>query len=95
MAPDAPKPTQESLKDEVRDMAKKVFAAGINMLVIDTENKFVSTGFAEEIAKAAQGVQRRLLRPAAAFAPLVAASDDALPPFSNVGVHFYLPTDCL
>lgn len=55
MAPDAPKPSAEDLKEEVRDMAKKVQAAGINMLVIDTENKFVSTGFAEEIAKAASG----------------------------------------
>eukprot|EP00955_Chlamydomonas_euryale_P061078 357902-Chlamydomonas_euryale.AAC.22 len=43
------------LKDEVRDMAKKLGAAGIQLLVIDTENKFVSTGFAEEIAKAAGG----------------------------------------
>ncbi len=41
-------------QDEVRDMAKKAAAAGINVLVIDTENKFVSTGFAEEISKAAQ-----------------------------------------
>jgi magnesium chelatase subunit D len=38
---------------EVRDMAKKMMVAGIQLLVIDTENKFVSTGFAEEIAKAA------------------------------------------
>ncbi len=36
-------------------MAKKLAAAGIQLLVIDTENKFVSTGFAEEIAKAGQG----------------------------------------
>ena len=35
-------------------MAKKVGTAGFNLLVIDTENKFVSTGFAEEIAKKAQ-----------------------------------------
>jgi hypothetical protein len=44
MLPDAPKPTQDSLKEEVRDMAKKMAVAGINLLVIDTENKFVSTG---------------------------------------------------
>ena len=35
-------------------MAKKIAGAGLQMLVIDTENKFVSTGFAEEIAKASQ-----------------------------------------
>ena len=47
-------PRQEELKTEVLDMAKKVGTAGFNLLVIDTENKFVSTGFAEEIAKKAQ-----------------------------------------
>lgn len=36
-------------------MAKKVAISGIQLLVIDTENKFVSTGFAEEIANAALG----------------------------------------
>jgi magnesium chelatase subunit D len=36
-------------------MARKCSAAGLQLLVIDTENKFVSTGFAEEIAKAANG----------------------------------------
>jgi hypothetical protein len=46
---------QDDLKDEVRDMAKRLASAGLQLLVIDTENKFVSTGFAEEIAKAAQG----------------------------------------
>jgi hypothetical protein len=44
LAPDAPKPNAEDLKDEVRDMAKKMMASGIQLLVIDTENKFVSTG---------------------------------------------------
>ena len=47
--------SQEELKKEVMDMAKKVGAAGFNLLVIDTENKFVSTGFAEEIAKKSLG----------------------------------------
>jgi magnesium chelatase subunit D len=55
LAEDAPKPSQTDLKDEVSDIAKKLGGAGIQLLVIDTENKFVSTGFAEEIAKAAGG----------------------------------------
>eukprot|EP00803_Ostreobium_quekettii_P005588 evm.model.scf_444.5 EVM.evm.TU.scf_444.5 scf_444:42235-49242(+) len=53
--PDAPKPTQEELKEEILDIAKKLYAADLQLLVIDSENKFVSTGFAEEIAKAANG----------------------------------------
>eukprot|EP00210_Caulerpa_lentillifera_P005678 g5430.t1 len=55
MDPNAEKPSQEELRAEVTDMAKKMFVAGIQLLVIDTENKFVSTGFAEEIAKNANG----------------------------------------
>ena len=37
-------------------MAGKVYKAGMSLLVIDTENKFVSTGFAKEIARVAQGL---------------------------------------
>lgn len=44
-----------SWQDEVIDIAKKLFASDLQLLVIDTENKFVSTGFAEEIANAAKG----------------------------------------
>lgn len=36
-------------------MAKRCGAANFSLLVIDTENKFVSTGFAEQIAKSAGG----------------------------------------
>ena len=53
---------QEKLREEVLDMAKGVQAAGIDMLVIDTESKFVSTGFAKEIASAARGQVRRAAR---------------------------------
>jgi hypothetical protein len=55
LATDTPWPSPTPGGPQVRDMAKKASAAGIQTLVIDTENKFVSTGFAEEIAKAANG----------------------------------------
>jgi magnesium chelatase subunit D len=76
LAPDAPKPTQESLREEVLDMAKRLGASGLQLLVIDTENKFVSTGFAEEIAKAAAGKYYYL--PNASDAAIAAATSDAM-----------------
>lgn len=41
---------QDELRGEVLDMSKRLAASGMQLLVIDTENKFVSTGFAKEIA---------------------------------------------
>ncbi len=61
---------------QVRDMAKKAAGAGIQTLVIDTENKFVSTGFAEEIAKAANGKYYYL--PNASDAAIAAAASSAM-----------------
>lgn len=42
-------------QDEILEVAGKIYKAGMSLLVIDTENKFVSTGFAKEIARVAQG----------------------------------------
>jgi magnesium chelatase subunit D len=70
------KPTGEELREEVLDMAKKVAAAGINLLVIDTENQFVSTGFAKEIAEAARGKYYYL--PNASQAAIAAAAGAAM-----------------
>ena len=53
--PDAKKATQEELNQEVADMAARIGGAGMSVLVIDTENKFLSSGTAEELAKNAQG----------------------------------------
>ncbi|CAI7816937.1 unnamed protein product, partial [Closterium sp. NIES-53] len=47
-------PRLEDIKEEVLSIAAKMGAAGIQLLVIDTENKFVSSGFAKEIAKHSQ-----------------------------------------
>ena len=55
LGPDAIKPSADELQEEVDDMAGRLYAAGMNLLVIDTENKFVSSGTAEKLAQKALG----------------------------------------
>ncbi|TYJ96121.1 magnesium-chelatase subunit ChlD [Cucumis melo var. makuwa] len=75
-AADAPKPSAQELKDEILEVAGKIYKSGMSLLVIDTENKFVSTGFAKEIARVAQGKYYYL--PNASDAVISAATKDAL-----------------
>jgi len=54
--PDAPPMSKEDLKEEVLNTAKVLgMQPNFKVLMLDTENKFVSTGVAKEIAAAAQG----------------------------------------
>ena len=54
--PEREKPDRAALKEEVLKTAGSLRALnGFNLVVLDTENKFVSTGMAKEIASAAGG----------------------------------------
>ncbi|KAF5196572.1 Magnesium-chelatase subunit chld protein [Thalictrum thalictroides] len=75
-AADTPRPSSKELKDEILEVAGKIYKAGMSLLVIDTENKFVSTGFAKEIARIAQGKYYYL--PNASDAVISATTRDAL-----------------
>ncbi|KAJ1386098.1 von Willebrand factor, type A [Sesbania bispinosa] len=78
---DAPKPSAQDLKDEILEVAGKIYKAGMSLLVIDTENKFVSTGFAKEIARVAQGKYYYL--PNASDAVISSATKEALSALKN------------
>jgi len=55
------KPSRQYLKDEVLACAKQLgVLPGFNLLAIDTENKFISTGIAKNISEAAQGKYHQL-----------------------------------
>lgn len=57
------KPSRKYLKEEVIACAKKLGALpGFNLLCIDTENKFISTGIAKEIANAAAGKYHQIAK---------------------------------
>jgi magnesium chelatase subunit D len=57
------KPSRGYLKDEVLACAKKLGALpGFNLLCVDTENKFISTGLAKDIADAAMGKYHQITK---------------------------------
>ncbi len=69
------KPTKGELKEEVLNLARQIGAVpGVDLLLIDTENKFVSTGVAKEIAAAANGSYHQLPKSTDAAIATVAGS---------------------
>lgn len=57
------KPSRSYLKEETIALAKKLGSLpGFNLLCIDTENKFISTGLAKDIANAAMGKYHQIVK---------------------------------
>jgi magnesium chelatase subunit D len=57
------KPSRNFLKEECIAVAKKLGSLnGFNLLCIDTENKFISTGLAKDIANAARGKYHQITK---------------------------------